>query len=101
LMTVFPRQGLSALPYAKSVSISAPNLGADFEGVVLEMPDSPKTLYVDGKSAESVSLRERYVERPYSLVTYSLLCLALLPSLILLMKDWNALCSSLSWNVHL
>jgi hypothetical protein len=63
LMTVFPHQGLSALPYAKSVSISAPNLGAGFEGVVLEMPGSPKTLYVDGKSAESVSLRERYVER--------------------------------------
>jgi len=61
LMTVFPRQGLSALPYAKSVSISAPNLGADFEGVVLEMPGSPKTLYVDGKSAESVSLRESIV----------------------------------------
>lgn len=61
LMTVFPHQGLSALPYAKSVSISAPNLGADFEGVVLEMPGSPKTLYVDGKSAESVSLRESIV----------------------------------------
>ena len=67
LMTVFPHHGLSALPYAKSVSISAPNLGADFEGVVLEMPGSLKTLYVDGKSAESVSLRERYFERlPYS-----------------------------------
>lgn len=64
LMTVFPHHGLSALPYAKSVSISAPNLGADFEGVVLEMPGSLKMLYVDGKSAESVSLRERYFERP-------------------------------------
>lgn len=64
LMTVFPHHGLSALPYAKNVSISAPNLGADFEGVVLEMPGSLKTLYVDGKSAESVSLRERYFERP-------------------------------------
>ncbi|KIM40051.1 hypothetical protein M413DRAFT_446198, partial [Hebeloma cylindrosporum] len=61
LMTVFPHHGLSALPYAKSVSISAPNLGADFEGVVLEMPGSLKTLYVDGKSAESVSLRESIV----------------------------------------
>lgn len=60
-MTVFPHHGLSALPYAKSVSISAPNLGADFEGVVLEMPGSLKTLYVDGKSAESVSLRESIV----------------------------------------
>jgi len=60
-MTVFPRQGLSALPYAKSVQISAPNLGADFDGVVLELPGKSKTLYVDGKSAESVSLRESIV----------------------------------------
>ncbi|KAF4621167.1 hypothetical protein D9613_000650 [Agrocybe pediades] len=61
LMTVFPRQGLSALPYAKKVSISAPNLGADFEGVVLELPGTLKTLYVDGKSAHSVNLRESIV----------------------------------------
>ncbi|KAJ3514634.1 hypothetical protein NLJ89_g2269 [Agrocybe chaxingu] len=61
LMTIFPRHGLSALPYAKSVSISAPNLGADFSGVVLEAPGKAKTLYVDGKSAESVSLRESIV----------------------------------------
>jgi hypothetical protein len=60
-MTVFPHQGLSALPHAKTVSISAPNLGTDFEGVVLEMPGAVKTLYVDGKSAESVSLRESIV----------------------------------------
>ncbi|KAH9485354.1 hypothetical protein JR316_0002262 [Psilocybe cubensis] len=61
LMTVFPHQGLSALPFAKSVSISAPDLGADFEGIVLEVPGSVKTLYVDGKSAASVSLRESIV----------------------------------------
>ncbi|KAF8973319.1 ornithine decarboxylase antizyme-domain-containing protein [Flammula alnicola] len=61
LMTIFPHQGLSALPYAKSVSISAPNLGADFDGIVLELPGTLKTLYVDGKSAESVSLRESIV----------------------------------------
>lgn len=60
LMTLFPRQGLGALPYAKSVAISAPNMGAAFGGVVLELPGQLKTLYVDGKSAESVSLRERY-----------------------------------------
>jgi hypothetical protein len=59
LMTVFPQQGLSALPHAKNVSISAPNLGADFDGIVLDLPGTPKTLYVDGKSAASVSLRER------------------------------------------
>jgi len=60
LMTVFPHQGLSALPFSKKVSISAPNLGVDFDGIVLELPGTPKTLYVDGKSAQSVSLRERY-----------------------------------------
>lgn len=59
LMTVFPKQGLSALSFAKRVNISAPTLGADFNGMVLELPGKPKTLYVDGKSAQSVSLRER------------------------------------------
>ena len=59
LMTVFPHQGVSVLPHSKSVSISAPNLGSEFNGVVLDIPGSTKTLYVDGKSAESVSLRER------------------------------------------
>jgi len=61
LMTIFPQQGLQALSYAKKVSISAPNMGASFGGVVLELPGQPKTLYVDGKSAESVSLRESIV----------------------------------------
>lgn len=59
LMNLFPHQGLQALPYARRVSISAPNLSAAFDGVVLELPGKPKTLYVDGKSAESVSFRER------------------------------------------
>ncbi|KAG6865836.1 hypothetical protein C0991_011168 [Blastosporella zonata] len=62
LMNLFPHQGLQALPYAKNVSISvAPNMNAAFDGVVLEFPGKPKTLYVDGKSAESVSLRESIV----------------------------------------
>ncbi|KAG6862211.1 hypothetical protein C0995_002141 [Termitomyces sp. Mi166 len=61
LMNLFPREGLQALPYAKKVSIAAPNLGATFDGVVLELPGEPKTLYVDGKSAESVSFRESIV----------------------------------------
>ncbi|GLB37147.1 putative ornithine decarboxylase antizyme [Lyophyllum shimeji] len=61
LMNLFPHQGLQALPYARRVSISAPQLGAAFDGVVLELPGKPKTLYVDGKSAESVSLRESIV----------------------------------------
>jgi hypothetical protein len=69
LMTLFPHHGLNALPFAKSVAISAPNMGAAFDGVVLELPSKPKTLYVDGKSAESVSLRERCVLFLHSSVT--------------------------------
>jgi len=61
LMNLFPHQGFQALPYAEKVSISAPNMGAAFDGVVLQLPGKPKTLYVDGKSAESVSLRESIV----------------------------------------
>jgi len=60
LMTLFP-SGLGALPYAKSISISSPNMGSAFNGMVLQLPDNPKTLYVDAKSAESVSLRESIV----------------------------------------
>jgi len=61
LLTIFPRNGLEALPYAKYVTISAPNTGATFDGVVLELPGKSKALYVDGKSAESVNLRESIV----------------------------------------
>ncbi|KAI0079039.1 hypothetical protein K474DRAFT_1739100 [Panus rudis PR-1116 ss-1] len=62
LSTLFPRNALGALPYAKSVKISSPNLGqAVFDGVVLELPDKPKTLYVDGKNAAHVNLRESIV----------------------------------------
>lgn len=61
LTALFPRNGLSALPYAKSVSISAPNMAGAFEGVVLELPGKPKTIYVNGKNADSVNLRESIV----------------------------------------
>jgi len=61
LMTIFPKNGLAALPHSQSVAISAPNLGAAFDGVVLSLPGKPKTLYVDGKSAHSVSIRESIV----------------------------------------
>jgi len=61
LLTLFPQHGLAALPYSKSVAISAPELGAVFEGVVLEMPNQPKTLYVDAKCTENLSLRESIV----------------------------------------
>ncbi|KIK67074.1 hypothetical protein GYMLUDRAFT_69270 [Collybiopsis luxurians FD-317 M1] len=60
LMTLFP-SGLKALPYAKSINISAPNMGSAFNGMVLELPGKSKTLYVDAKNAESVSLRESIV----------------------------------------
>lgn len=61
LATLFPRNALGAAPYAKSVSISTPDTGATFDGVVLSLPDTPKTFYVDGKCAATVNLRERYV----------------------------------------
>jgi len=62
LSALFPRNALGALPYARSVSISSPNLrGAAFDGVVLELPGKTKTLYVDGKRAGEVNLRESIV----------------------------------------
>lgn len=67
LLTLFPHNGAEALPYAKGVTISAPDLGNTFEGVVLELPGKPKALYVDGKSAHSVSLRERYSSLSFAL----------------------------------
>ena len=59
LCTLFPKDALTALPYAKRVSIAGESLGATFDGVVLELPEKPRTLYVDGKSAAHVNLRER------------------------------------------
>ncbi|KAG7098884.1 hypothetical protein E1B28_000784 [Marasmius oreades] len=61
LLTVFPRHGISALPHAKKVSISAQSLGSSFEGMILDLPGQRKTLYVDAKHAESISLRESIV----------------------------------------
>jgi len=61
LLAIFPRNGLSILPYAKSVVVTAPNIGASFDGVVLDLPGQSKTLYVDGKNAQAVSLRESIV----------------------------------------
>jgi hypothetical protein len=74
LITVFPTDGVKALPYAKSVSITAQALGAEYvEGVVLDLPGKPKTLYVDSKSAASLSMRERCV--PFLLLyLYLLIC---------------------------
>lgn len=61
LTTLFPRSGLSALPFAKSVNISSPGLKAEWEGIVLDLPTDRRTLYVHGKGAEHVDLRERHV----------------------------------------
>ncbi|EIW83317.1 hypothetical protein CONPUDRAFT_51999, partial [Coniophora puteana RWD-64-598 SS2] len=60
-LSIFPRDGLNLLPYAKSVVVSAPNMGTSFDGVVVALPGKPKTLYVDGKNAGAVSLRESIV----------------------------------------
>lgn len=68
LSVLFPRNGLRAAPYAKSVSISTPGTGVTFDGVVLSLPNKPKTFYVDGKCAATVNLRERYVLHSSSIV---------------------------------
>ncbi|CCM05700.1 uncharacterized protein FIBRA_07932 [Fibroporia radiculosa] len=80
LSALFPRNALGALPYAKNVSISAPNLGAAFDGVVLQLPGKSKTLYVDGKSAANVNLRESIVAL-LDLADESLQCSALVIAL--------------------
>jgi len=61
LSTLFPNHAMTALPYAKSVSISSPEMCTSFDGVMLELPGKPKTFYVDGKSAELVNVRESIV----------------------------------------
>jgi hypothetical protein len=96
LLTLFPRDGLTALPFAKSVSISAPNMGADFDGVVLELPGQPKTLYVDGKSAPSVCLRESIVAL-LDLADESLECSALVIALERSSPSLGALLHSLMY----
>ncbi|KAI0063652.1 hypothetical protein BV25DRAFT_1936070 [Artomyces pyxidatus] len=61
LTTLFPHDVMRALPFANRVTISSPEMGAAFDGVVLDLPGKSRTLYVDGKSAEIVSLRESIV----------------------------------------
>ena len=62
----------SVFPHAKSlsVSISGPNLGCEINGFVLDIPGSAKTLYLDGRGDESVSLLEKWLFLP--LVCYKL-----------------------------
>lgn len=95
-MTLFPHQGFHALPFAKSVAISAPNMGAAFEGVVLELPGKQKTLYVDGKNAESVGVRESIVAL-LDLAEESLQCSALIIVLERSSSDLGALLHSLMY----
>jgi len=59
LASLFPRNALSAMQYAQGVSVSSPNPGTVFDGVILDLPGKPKTLYIDGKNAENMNLRER------------------------------------------
>jgi hypothetical protein len=62
LSTLFPADAAQALPHAQKVSISAAEMGASFEGVVLDLPgDEGRTFYVDGSSAATVNLRESIV----------------------------------------
>jgi len=52
---------MSALPYAKLVSITLAEGERTFEGVILDLPGASKTLYVAGKSMQGVNLRESIV----------------------------------------
>ena len=59
LATLFPKSALSALPYARSVHIQSAKMVGAFSGVVLDLPGRGKTLYVDGKGAANIRLRDR------------------------------------------
>lgn len=69
LITLFPRAAFRVSPYAKAVSVSGE--GRTFDGFVLDLPpgfggSNPKaavtrTLFVDGKGADIVQLRESLV----------------------------------------
>ncbi|KAI5123969.1 hypothetical protein M0805_006381 [Coniferiporia weirii] len=70
LVQLFPGSARAALPYAKSVRIASSELaietnesgpGFAFEGVVLDLSGRSRTLYIDGKGAENVKLRESIV----------------------------------------
>jgi len=63
---------------------------------VLELPGKPKTLYVDGKSAESVSVRESIVAL-LDLAEESLECSALIIALERSSSDLGALLHSLMY----
>jgi len=59
LQDLFPRRARAALRHATSVAITQDDV--TWDGVVLALPGTPKTLYVNGRGAESVQLRESIV----------------------------------------
>jgi len=69
LLSLFPRAAIRASPYAKSVSVAGE--GTTFDGFVLDLPrgfagvnpkaSTVRTLFVDGKGADTVQLRESLV----------------------------------------
>jgi hypothetical protein len=59
LLSISPSNAPALLPFTKSVFISTPSLNVSFRGAVLKLPGQMRTLYIDGKSAEALSLRER------------------------------------------
>ncbi|KAH8119375.1 ornithine decarboxylase antizyme-domain-containing protein [Phellopilus nigrolimitatus] len=70
LARLFPGSARVALSHAKSVRIASSELAVEvdesgvgyaFEGVVLDLPGCTRTLYIDGKGAENVKLRESIV----------------------------------------
>lgn len=77
---IFPLNGAAALPFARSVSVSSPTMNTTFDGVVLELPGHVKTLYVDGRNAANVHLRESIVAL-LELADESLQCTALIIAL--------------------
>ena len=61
LAALFPNDAARALPYAKRVTISSPEMPTALEGVVLALPGQSRTLYVDVKGAALANLRENIV----------------------------------------
>jgi len=69
LLSLFPRAAIRASPYAKAISVAGE--GATFDGFVLDLPRGfgginprasiTRTLFVDGKGANTVQLRESLV----------------------------------------
>jgi len=96
LTTLFPRNALSAMPHAQGVSVSSPNLGTVFDGVILNLPGKPKTLYIDGKNAQHFSLRESIVAL-LDLADEQLDCAALVIALEKSTEDLGGLLHSLMY----